>query len=286
MDDKKIDNPIDVARQVTQRVNESKKVEETTPNKEEEVEAVPQTDPVDGEEQQKPLDAEDDRPLSEVLNQQEESEEEEESDSEDEEDEEDEDEETVPKATFLKVKKKLKDEIRSLKKRKDPSSGDYEDIANEIADEYNVDPAVISRIMGETMSLSEKRMKEKIDALEKNQRTKELESKKEQAFETLFSQMVSKNPGIDAYINKEFIKKQALSSENANKSLKQIVDEIYGGALSETKKVESFDDYSPNKGNDEPEDYTNPSVEEMKRIKKNPAMREKFTQNLIKKINW
>lgn len=243
-----------------------------TQNNGEQAEAEPQ-------EEQKPLETpEDDPVLGEVL----EEKQPEDSEDEDDDDEDDTKEEMVPMATLLQVKSKLKDEIRKLKSR--PSIENLEEIAESVAEKYNTDPEFVREILEQSTGLIGQKFKKEIEEIKNKDKAKEIESKKNQLFDGLFDKLVSQNPDIANVVNKEYLRKEALDPKNSKKTLKEIVKDIYGGAI-ETKKI-SLDGYKPSKEEPEPENLLNADIQTQKEIASNPKLRKKFGEELAKKNIW
>lgn len=263
---------LSLAKKATEGI--TPKDDSATLEKEEQAEAQPQVE-------QKPLETpdEEEKPLGEVL----EEEQQEEEGSEDDEDEEEEDEvEMVPKATLLQVKKRLKDEIRSLKSKPTPSNLD--DIAESVAEKFDTDPEFVKEILAQSNGLIEQKFRTEIDQLKGKDKAKEIELKKNQLFDGLYEKLLTKNPELKDLVNKDFIKREALNPENSKKTLPEIVKEIYGGAM-ETKKM-SFDGYRPSKEVQEPDNLLNADLETQKEIASNPKLRKKFGEDLAKRVNW
>lgn len=263
-----------ILKGVQDKVDSNKATPEA--GKEVQAEAEPQ-------EEQKPLETPEDKPLEEMLEDEEEEKEPEAPEEPEDNKEEPEDEpEMVPKATLLKVKKDLKAEIRRLK-GKNYNDSDIEDVSQEVAEQYDVSPDFVKDLFARSLTLAEKRFKDQLQEISSKTKEKELETKKEKLFDSIFEGLVSKNPNLKEIVNKDFIKSQALDPKNSKKSVKQIITEIYGKATKTDS--EGFDGYTPHKEVEKPNTF-NPTVEDMKEIKKNPKLREEFAQNLIKNIRW
>lgn len=263
---------IEIAKNATQGI--TPKEEPATPDKGEQAEAKPQ-------EEKKPLETpeEDEKVLGEVL---EEPKDDANLKDDDDNEEEDVNTEMVPKATLLQVKSKLKDEIRKLKSR--PTIENLDEIAESVADKYNTDPEFVREILEQSTGLIGQKFQKEIEEIKNKDKVKEVESKKNQLFDGLFDKLISQNPDIAGVVNKEYIRKEALDPKNSKKTLKEIVKDIYGGAI-ETKKM-SLDGYSPAKEAPEPENLLNADIQTQKEIATNPKLRKKFGEELVKKIPW
>lgn len=261
---------LELAKKATEGVKPQEDL--ATPEEEEQAEAEPQVE-------QKPLEtpAEDDKPLGEMLGEEEAVEEVDEEDTEDEDEE-----EMVPKATLLKVKQRLKEEIRSLKSK--PSISNLEDIADSVAEKFGTDPEFVKEILSQSTGLIEQKFQRELQQVKEKDKAKELEVKKNQLFDGLFEKLVAKNPELKDVVNKDFIRKEALDPSNSKKTLKDIVKDIYGGAI-ETKKL-SFDGYKASKGEVEPDNLLNADLQTQKEIANNPKLRKKFGEELAKRVNW
>lgn len=247
------------------------KEEPATPEEGEQAEAEPQVE-------QKPLEIqEDEKPIGEMLGQKEEPVGEPE-----EEDDEEPKEEMVPKATLLKVKRDLKDEIRQLKSK--AKFDDIEEVAESVAEKYDLQPEFVKDLLGESVGVFEKKFKKELDEIKNAGLVKEVEQKKNQLFDGIYDNLLTKNPELKDIVNKEFVRREALNPANSKKTIKEIVKDIYGGAIQ--KRAPSFDGYSPSKQEPEPENILNPDAKEMGEIAKNPKLRAKFGDELAKKVNW
>lgn len=267
---------IDQAKQAQPK--KEAKPEQATPEegKEEQAEAKPQ-------DEQKPEETLEDKPLEEVLGEKKEEDPEPQEDDTDED--EDEGEEMIPKATFLRVKKSFKDEIRKLKEgSKSVSDSDIEDVANDVADKYNLDPDFMKDLIAKSTGVVEKRYQSRIAELEKQHESREKENKKKELFDKVFNQIIEKNPNLKGVVNKDFVMKEALNPENSKKTVKGIINDIYGGVINQD--TPSFDGYSPHREAPEPENLLNPSSEDMKLINKDPKLKKKHIDNVIKNVRW
>lgn len=248
------------------------KEEPATPAEEEQAEAEPQVE-------QKPLESqEDEKPLGEMLGQEEVKPVEEPDEEEDEQPKE----EMVPMATLLKVKRDLKDEIRQLKSK--AKFDDIEEVAESVAEKYDLQPEFVKDLLGESVGVFEKKFKRELDEMKNAGLVKEVEQKKNQLFDGIYDNLLTKNPELKDIVNKEYIRREALDPANSKKTIKDIVKDIYGGAIQ--KRAPSFDGYSPSKQDSEPENILNPDAKEMGEIAKSPKLRAKFGDELAKKVNW
>lgn len=253
---------------------EEKEEEPATPTEGEQAEAKPQ-------DEQKPLEnQEDEKPIGEMLGEDEEPVKEPEED--DEEDDDDPKEEMVPKATLLKVKRDLKNEIRQLKSK--AKFDDIEEVAESVAEKYDLQPEFVKDLLGESVGVFEKKFRKELEEIKNIGRVKEVEEKKNQLFDGIYDNLLTKNPELKDIVNKEYIRKEALNPANSKKTIKEIVKDIYGGAIQ--KRAPNFDGYSPSKQDTEPQNILNPDVKEMQEIANNPKLRAKFGDELAKKVNW
>lgn len=266
---------LDLAKQATAGVKPQEEL--ATPEGEEQAEAEPQ-------DEQKPLETpeEDEKPIGEMLEEEQQEEGVVVGEEDVDEDEDESEEEMVPKATLLQVKKKLKDEIRSLKSK--PTASNLDDIADSVAEKFNTDPEFVKEILAQSTGLIEQKFQKEIQQIKNKDKAKELEAKKNQLFDGLFEGLIAKNPDLRGVVNKDFIKKEALDPSNSKKTLKDIVKDIYGGAI-ETKKI-SLDGYKASKGEVEPENLLNADSQTQKEIASNPTLRKKFGEELAKRVNW
>jgi hypothetical protein len=262
---------IELAKQATANIKPQDD-KPTTANEQEQAEAEPQ-------EEQKPLETpeEEEKPLEEELG--EEKPQEDDEQEEEEEDDDDDETEMVPKATMLKVKSKLKDEIRKLKST--PTLKNIDEIAESVAEKYGTDPDFIRDILKESTGYIREEFKQEINTIRNKDNAVKLQEKKNQLFDGLYERFIAKNPNLKDVVNKDFIKKEVFSPENSKKKLSEIVKDIYGGVI-EVKK-ESFDGYKPSKQESEPENLLNADSATQKEIANNPKLRKKYGEELAKK---
>lgn len=247
----------------------------------------------DDDQEEEPADEEDDeKPIGEELGEDgEEEEDEDESDdsagsgTEDDDADEDEDEEeseTVPLATHLSVKRDLKILKKSLKQGF--SEKDLDGIAGKMAKKYQTTPETIKELFSEAFPFLRKKLEADIARPLLEKQEKEAATKKKDAlFDKVFDQFLAKNPHLKGTVNKNVVKKLVFDPDNAKKKLSEIVADAYGKAAK--KRVKSMDGYRTN-ASDDKIDFGKASEDQMKLVNKDPKLRKKFGDDLVKRIKW
>lgn len=145
---------------------------------------------------------------------------------------------TVPEAVFLEEKKARKELEKKLKEMEDSgaSKAEIADSIKEIADKYDVEPALISEIASAIKKETGAEIDEKISKKMKPIEDKENEATVEKIFSENYEKTLAENPEFKNLANRAVIKSLTLDPKNAEKTFLQILQEAYGHLVKSIKK--------------------------------------------------
>ncbi len=144
---------------------------------------------------------------------------------------------TVGLDKYLDLKKKhkqAKEDLESaLEKGKDTKeiSGDIETLAKE----HNVDPEFLEKLASEIQQKAELRIDEKLKPLTERDAVEKREKKFQERLKTTLEDM----PEYKDVINVDIVKQLAFNKANADKTFKQLLEEVYGQVSGERKQMET-----------------------------------------------
>jgi hypothetical protein len=182
--------------------------------------------------------------------------------------------------------KALKDALTELQSKAQSGATKAEVSENlmSIAAEYDIDQNFLKKLVNvvrtETSEEFEAKISPKLAKLEEKERREEFEGK----FNKYFSQTMERLPELDGIVNKEVIKQLAQNPSNANKTITQLVEETYGGAITGKR---TFEKTTPN-GGKEPEkvdfDRARKDSDYFKQVMADPALKKEYNESLHKRI--
>ena len=199
------------------------------------------------------------------------------------------------------MKKMIRDEviptIRQLQedvKRGSTSAGDAGDELDALAKEWKLDPKFVQKLSGILLNKSKKQfedeylsdikdIKSKTDAQSKQINNAQITA----AISKEFDRVVAADPDLGKLAKKEAVRKYIMSSEeNLNRSMEDILEELYGDA---DKGSAGMEGYSSQGGNHPKEpDYTAPTDDDNRRIAESRVRRgpefEKYQDSLIGRL--
>jgi ribosomal protein S17E len=177
------------------------------------------------------------------------------------------------------MKKMIRDEviptIRQLQqevKKGGTSAGDALDELDELAKEWDLQPKFVQKLASILLNKSKKQFEDEYLSDIKDIKTKTEAQSKEitnaqitGAISKEFDRVIADNPDLAKVAKKEAVKKYILSSEeNLNRSMEDILEELYGDS---EKPEAGMEGYSSQGGNHPKEpDYAKPGEEDHKRI--------------------
>jgi hypothetical protein len=187
---------------------------------------------------------------------------------------------TVPIELFLELKKELKDA------KKNQTTGVASDSSIEdIAKEYDVDPAFVTKLASAIKSSTSKELEEKYSG-----KISELENiskmdARDKKFNELYKKTMANYPDLKGVVNKDVIKQLALNPENGKKTLPQLLEEVYGSTVQGKKTMETS---RPNSGDKtESVDFSqagDPAV--YAKIKSDPKLNEQYKKYVQDNLNF
>ena len=150
---------------------------------------------------------------------------------------------TIGLDKFLDIKKEnkqLKRDMKNLAERIEQGgdtdvSGDLE----ALADEHNVDKAFLAKLVKRIEAKAEKSLEERINEKLEPITKKEQEKRLNDVFSKAYSEAMERMPEFNGIANADVIKALATNPANAKKTLTQIVEEAYGGAIQGRATIES-----------------------------------------------
>ncbi|MBS1516606.1 MAG: hypothetical protein JSS91_00805 [Bacteroidetes bacterium] len=189
----------------------------------------------------------------------------------------------VPEATFLEVKKELKELRQAIKDgaTKSEVSADLKSIA----DKYNLDENFVTDLASVIQSNSKAKLDEELSSKLKPIQEKERAEKIDKAFTEHFSKAMESMPEYEGVVNKDVIKSLSLDPINANKTFVQIIEESYGHLVTGKRTI---DHNSPQAGrSDNTEvDYDRAKKEPKyySEIMANPVLKKKYNEGLTDRL--
>lgn len=147
---------------------------------------------------------------------------------------------TIGLDKFLDIKKEnkaLKKQLKEIADRiEDGGDSEVSSDIEALADEHNIDRDFLKKLTKSleakaTKSLEE-RINEKLAPIEKYEQKEKLE-KAEKAFSNAFSKALDRMPEYDGIANPEVVKALAMQPSNSKKTISQLLEEAYGGAVTQ-----------------------------------------------------
>jgi len=149
--------------------------------------------------------------------------------------------EAVPLATFLDVKKdnkELREAIASLEKKIDANRATPVQVGDDLqalASEYELDPAFLSKLTNVLSTRAEQAAEAKVAPLKEKERQEKIEV----AFKKAFDHALELAPEYRDIANADAIKALSLDPRNADKTFIEIIESVYGNAISGKRSIET-----------------------------------------------
>lgn len=193
---------------------------------------------------------------------------------------------TVPEGAFLKEKmarkeaekkiKELEESIRAGANKKEVSEN-----IQSIAEEYNIDPIFLDKIVDTVRSETESKIRSELDSKFKPLEEKEKKAQIDKAFNEHFNAAISTMPEFNGVVNPEVIKALSLLPQNANKTFPQLIEETYGSAVTGKRTIPTT---IPG-GGKEPAalDYDRAvrDTEYFKEVMANPKLKKEYNERML-----
>ena len=188
--------------------------------------------------------------------------------------------ETVPMGVFLELKKELK-ELKQKGFEGKPVDSSVEDIAKQ----FDVDPDFVGKLANAIKTSTVKEFDEKYSSKLREFESDKIRTQNEQKFENIYSKAIESMPELDGVVNKDVIRDLAFNPKNANKTLPQIIEEVYGNSVVGKKTIETAQPVSGSR-TEVKVDFTkagDPGV--YAQIKADPELKKQYNDFLLKNLN-
>ncbi len=200
---------------------------------------------------------------------------------------------SIPEAAFLSEKKARKEAEREVKRlEKMISEGatkkEVTDEVSSIADEFNVDPKFLKKIAESIRKDVEADFEEKVSSKLKPIEEMNKAEKFDRAFKKDIGEVLADMPDFKDIVNQDVIKSLTLKylsdSSKKNMTLREIVEETYGGALRGKRTIET----TTPRGGKEPEDIdkarlkSDPSY--FAEIMRTPSLKAKYNKEMMNRV--
>lgn len=151
-----------------------------------------------------------------------------------------------------------------------------EDELQKIADKYNVEIDAVKDLLKVATVLSTNAATSKIKPMLEERDRKEKEAKLEQEFDKAFGKIAKSDTYKGVKIDKDSVK--TLQLANPNKTVKEIVDSLYGGVVVLEGKSSSEDEVRPaaQRGAGDTIDFDKLTDEQRTEVLKDPAMKQQY----------
>lgn len=187
---------------------------------------------------------------------------------------------TVPLSTFLDLKSEMKELKESLK------VGQGNQALEELAQEYDVDVDFMRKLANTIQQENAKEIQAKYDPIIKKQEEETRLKEQNNLFDKVFEQAKKSYTDISDVINKEIIKDMALNPKNANKTVKELIKEVYGGVMNKTDEspAPSFEKVQARASKESGLDFGNLSLEDHNAIAADPKLKKAYGDWVVKNI--
>jgi len=196
---------------------------------------------------------------------------------------------TIPEAAFLSEKKARKEaerEIKELKKMisEGATKKEVSDEVSSIADEFNVDPKFLKKIADSIRKDVEGELENKLKPIEEMNKAEKFDK----AFTKDVNEVLADMPDFKDIVNKDVIKSLTLKylsdSSKKNMTLREIIEETYGGALRGKRTIET----TTPRGGKEPEDIDAVRMKKdptyLAEVLANPTLKAKYNKEMLKRV--
>lgn len=194
---------------------------------------------------------------------------------------------TVPESAFLeekKARKALEKEIKALRAKIEGGATDTDvsDSVDSIAERHNLNRdalrEVTQSIRREVEAEVEAKVSKRLAPIEQGARAKAIR----EVFDTHFQKTMGGEGMEDfkGFVNKDIIFRLTLDPENANKTLKQIIEDTYGDAIASRVTADS----SKPKGGSASSDFDPMKLNEdgyLDEVQSNPHLKSQYSKYLI-----
>jgi hypothetical protein len=193
---------------------------------------------------------------------------------------------TVPEAVLIEQKrenKELKKDLAELKEliKSGASNSEVSNDLKEIAEEHNVDIDFLNKLTKSIKGTLEAEFNEKIKPIAEKGKREEYD----RVFNQHYDRVLENLPEYKGIADKDTVKMLSLSPDNANRTLKQILDTTYGRFLTGKKTLESVKGKTGETITDIDFGRARKDGEYFKEIMADPELKKKYNENLVSRIN-
>jgi hypothetical protein len=188
--------------------------------------------------------------------------------------------ETVPIDVYLQLKKELK-EMKKSRTSSEPTDSSIEEIANE----FDVDPAFAKKLAGAIEQSSVSKFEERYLAEKKQAELKEKVAQGEQKLDKAIESALESSPFYKDVVNIDIIKNLARTTTDKTMTVSKLIESVYGKAVGGKKTMESSAPSSGERGESKV-DFSmagDPAV--YAQIKADPKLRKEYNEYLVKNLN-
>lgn len=185
-----------------------------------------------------------------------------------------------------KDKRQLESRLKQLEKsiEEGASEDDVSDDIEELADEFNVDPKFLKKLEKAVEKKFESRLDEKLSSKLKPLQEKEQRETFVRDVTTYFNNALERMPEFKGIANVHTILQLATIPANKGKTVSQLIEDTYGSAITGKKTIES----STVRGTTEPTevDFSRAKTDTayFKEIMANPELKKKYNAGLAQRI--
>lgn len=182
--------------------------------------------------------------------------------------------------------KELKDRVAELEKAiqdRDLSKTEVSTEVRDIAEEFGIDEGVLGKLASRLQAQAEQSIEARLAPLT----AKEKQEKQDRLLTNMLNKALEANPDYADIVDPDVIKQLALNPANANKTMTQLIEKTYGKAIVPSSK-KTMETTSPGKSEAiDTVDYdrAQSDSEYFSRIKSDPELKEKYNQEMIKRMH-
>ena len=189
---------------------------------------------------------------------------------------------SVPLAKYLELKSEL-----AAAKSQEMTKSEEKASLKDLAEEYDVDLDFVQKLASTISSEAQKKAKEEYEPFLKQQQEKERTQEQNKVFESVYEKAILAFPDLEGSINKNVIKALAFDEKNSNKSVKDIINEVYGGVIERVESAPGASFEKPSTGTRKSTglDYSNLSKEDHDAIASDPSLKKGYGDWLEKNLS-
>jgi hypothetical protein len=182
--------------------------------------------------------------------------------------------------------KDLKDKLEALEKQVADNSMSNKEVSAELSDiakEHDLDASVLDKVATAIEARAEKKIEERLAPLN----AKERAEKQDKILTGMLDKALENNPDYQDVVNQDVIKQLALNPANSNKSMSQLIQETYSGAIKPSEK-KTMETTSPGKSETITSvdyDRAQTDSEYFTQIKSDPALKAEYNKQMLDQIS-